>query len=301
MRVLCFGASLTAQIGLGGYVGQLAKLGFNVQTAGFGGYQLEHAHLVVKDISFTNIDSIIVEWFSPVKIYNDSEIELYLGTLLIKLSIFTKKILCVLIPNFSGSHKHYFSRLTNFLSKYKVDYVNLENCKLIKEDLKEDGLHTLENGASKYAATIAQKINSIGNIVELPPPSKEFMNVKELDAVFKAEIGEQIIINSSSQAHVLGIALTVGPNSGIILMNDIKLNLWDKWSGRERTTIKYNFFTPCVLKPTNVDFDRSSSALQPTWGPINIEIKKIYYIGNDILVTVEENKNFKEIKKNNYQ
>jgi len=285
--ILCFGASLTAQIGLGGYVAQLKKIGLDVFPAGYGGYQLEHAHLVVKDLPLCGIETVIVEWFSPVKTYDDQEIRLYLGSMLYKLQQRKKtNLLCVLLPNRKKSSSAYFQKLIEYFTTFGVQFLNLESVPYESQDLKEDGLHTLPPGAEKYAAEIFKKLNEDLKIPLLPSPPEDYLTVKELEFRAVAELGQEIRVESKDKSHVLGILLVVGPKSGYIKMNGNLIQLWDKWSGRNRLTIKYNFFTPCIFKPIDLDFDKTSSALQPKWGPVNLEIRKIYYFGSDISVKV---------------
>jgi hypothetical protein len=200
-----------------------------------------------------------------------------------------------MIPNRkTGSHTNYFSSLAKYLSKVNVPYLNLDCIEIESGDLKEDGLHTLEKGALKYAKKIMENLSVLNPILTFPL-SNELFNVKELNQTFVAEVGEEIHIASIEPCHVIGITMIVGPKSGIILMNGRPINVWDKWSGRDRTTIKYNFYTPCTIKPTDTAFDKSSSALQPKWGPVNFEIRKIYYVGNDLSVCVRKSKNYSQV------
>ena len=298
-NIVCFGASLTAQVGLNGYIGQLKKMGMKVSVAGYGGYQMEHAHLITEDLKILNPNIVIVEWFSPSKTYSYENIELYLGTLLNNILNLNSKVLCIMLPNLNSQpHIKYFELLKIYFLKYSIPFIDLlsEVNLDLACDLKSDKLHTLEGGAKKYANTIYNYLNNFvqeTQILKIPIKNHAFLKVRCFEENIIANIGEYIEIlsvynikpnctNINKELEILGVSFLIGPQSGWIEKNNnCKLNLWDKWCGKNRVAIKFNFFTPCILKPLDIDFNRNESLLQPQWGPTKIEILKIYYIGDD--------------------
>jgi len=293
MKYAAFGASVTQQ--KTGYCYYIQKLfNINIEVFGYGAQQIWDAGIIYIDkVVEYNPDVLLIDWFSGFHKNTDinictSNIKASIETILYKLNKIKCKPIFLFLP-YLHRNEALMNNCKKMLELYEIDIIDIANYFKFNNLFIRDQVHTTNLGSEFYARLIMNNINLEHNnskILSIKP--NKFVDIKSfvVNKIFK----KQMIIEG--KCNILGISLKIGPNSGIICINNThNINLWDLYCYFTRDSIKLcNIFLPgptTLFEITQIDFDRGLSDKKYDFSNIEYElnIDTIYYnYGNIISV-----------------
>jgi hypothetical protein len=150
-----------------------------------------------------------------------------------------------------------------------------------------DGIHTTNLGSVEYGKIISDKFTSnFYNKIEIPnnyPAKTKFCNIKYVD--LNTETKKELILSGLSE--VIGISQLIGPYTGLVDIDGVIYNNWDRWCyyEREMVNLKFKVDNISIIKVLQDDFDRSICTHPSNWSvEKRLKLKRMYYIGEDIKI-----------------
>jgi hypothetical protein len=284
-----FGSSVTQQ--KAGYVYYLhKKYSLPIMNFGYGSQHLSDAGIChISDVLKITPEYCFIDWFSTGYI-EMTEITLeYLDTLVY---CFTKKG-CKLIFLFlqrkdTDIRLPFYNFVKEYLLRNNLYFIDLTEYIEYSPQLLRDTVHTTEYGSELYADIIYSQYMKHKETIQLP---KDIRNTKYTSIKYitvNKTFTNFVLLNGSCT--IVTFDLIIGPDSGIIQINDTQIQLWDRWCNYNRNnckisnicitqqttlTILQDTFDTSACTDTNVQFDKSKKQLH---------IKNIYYIGDKLCI-----------------
>jgi hypothetical protein len=292
-RISFFGASVTQQHN--GYWKYFkdSNQNFNVNSYGFGARHLSDAGVCyIDEVLSSNPEYCFIDWFSTGYIkYNEDkfdEIQEYVDTIINKFYKNNVKLIFLIFPDKTVDKTEIYKKLNNYLTNLKIPVLDLSECfeKNINEILR-DGIHTTDYGANQYSEKISEFFfNEIYNKHEIPknyPKETKFCNIKKIE--FNKIIKNRLVLEGPSE--IIGMSQIVGPYTGLIDIDGVIFNNWDRWCyyEREMVNLKFKVNKNTIIKVLQDDFDRSLCEHNINWNIDKfLKIIDIFYVGENLKI-----------------
>jgi len=287
-KIAFFGASITQQQNGYWYYFGLKNQNFEIKPFGFGAMHLDDAGtLYIDDVLNYNPEYCFIDWFSTGYIkYNEdnfNEIIEYINTIIHKFYKKNIKLVFLTFPDKTVDKTIIYNKINEYLKSINVPFLDISNSFEDNiTDILRDGLHTTPFGSEEYGRLIDNFFKK--NIITIPqiyPSETKYCDIKKIP--INAKISE--FITFSGPCEILGISQLVGPYSGLLDIDGIIINNWDKWCYYERKMVKLRFKvnTNTTIKVLQDDFDRSSCEF--IWNTHKIlNLFEIYYVAGDLKI-----------------
>lgn len=286
--ICCFGASVTEQklgypVFLKEYLPQ-----YNITHYGYGSHNLGNAGIIyIDNVVNTKPNYCILDFFVVGSSDYINDIE-YLNTILYKLSTINCKciipfFLCI---NNNNSGELYYSKIKEYLQKYDIYYIDFNKYLTFTNELIRDDVHTTEFGSKKYAEIISNLIINDNDKIIIPNiklENKNFLNIQKykLDNDVYLLENNDFFIELEKPYTYLFIVMIVGPHSGIIKINEVKINTWDIYCHYDRKVTRRCCINNkhITITPTSELFDtfHCKRDIDFTSYEKKLIIKEIYY------------------------
>lgn len=219
LKILCYGASVTAQKDESGYVQQLRELlpneHYSIKKIGRGASHFEYAGFgYAREILDYEPDILIVDWLTPsMKKFNQRKVDLFN-------EYFISKGIVPIWVNFPRkddleNQRECYLQVKKSCEKY--DLTLLDVTKYVKEDPEKylrDIVHTSKEGAVLYAAYLAEIIQnqhySLGNITS--NCTFDFPKCKEVNSILNNNKSYSQDIHGGVNSLEVLIECYIGPN-----------------------------------------------------------------------------------------
>jgi hypothetical protein len=287
-----FGASVTQQ--KDGYWKYFAEQNpnFNIKVFGYGSRHLNDAGICyIDNVLESKPEYCFIDWFSTGYIkYNEDkfdEIKEYINTIIHKFYVNNVKVIFLIIPDVTVDKTNIYKKINDYLSELNIPTINISNSFDNLDIILRDGIHTTNFGSIEYGKLINKIfISDFYNKIEIPivyPEKTKFCDVKSID--LNIDVKNELILKGS--AEVIGISQFIGPYSGLIDIDGVIFNNWDRWCyyEREMVNLKFNVENTSVIKVLQDEFDRSACEHNANWN-VNKKLKlmTLFYIGEDIII-----------------
>jgi len=287
-----FGASVTQQIdGYWKYF-DLINPNFRVKSFGYGSRHLNDAGVCyIDDVLNSNPEYCFIDWFSTGYIkYNEDkfdEIREYIDTIIHKFYSNNVKLIFLILPDITVDKTDIYKKIESYLTEMSIPVINISNHFDDLSIILRDGIHTTNLGSVEYGKIISDKFTSnFYNKIEIPinyPSKTKFCNIKYVD--LNTEIKKELILSGLSE--VIGISQLIGPYTGLVDIDGVIYNNWDRWCyyEREMVNLKFKVDNISIIKVLQDDFDRSICTHPSNWSvEKRLKLKRMYYIGEDIKI-----------------
>lgn len=291
-KISFFGASVTQQ--KDGYWKYFADLNpsFTITNFGYGSRHLNDAGICYIDtVLNSKPEYCFIDWFSTGYIkYNEDkfdEIKEYINTIIYKFYVNGVKLIFLIIPDISVDKTEIYKKIHEYLKSISIPVINISDSFNDLNIILRDGIHTTPLGSQEYAKLISDEFNrNLYNEIEIPVtyPNK----TKYCDVKFKnlnLTITDKLVVKGPCE--VIGISQKIGPYTGIVDIDGVKINNWDRWCyyEREMVNLKFNVLNTTTIKVLDDDFDRSSCEHQINWGVKKIlKLITVFYVGDDFQI-----------------
>jgi len=291
-NIAFFGASVTQQ--RDGYWKYFADINpqFNVQPFGYGSRHLNDAGIcyIDKVLEFEP-EYCFIDWFSTGYIkYNEDkfdEIKEYINTIIYKFYSKNVKLIFLTFPDLTVDKADIYSRINGYLNSINIPIIDISNSFDNINSILRDGIHTTPYGSEQYAVIINQIFkDSMYEKLEIPviyPDKTKYWNVKHID--LNITVTEKLILQGQSE--VIGISQYIGPYTGLINIDGVTFNNWDRWCyyEREMVNLKFKVNELTTIEILEDDFDRSICEHNANWGmKKKLVLITMFYIGDDIKI-----------------
>lgn len=256
-RIACFGASVTEQDP--SYCTHLLPE-YEVIKFGYGSRQPSNAGYAYIDLVLSYApEYCFIDWFSTGWLHADrfDEVKEFIQTLQYKFYTAGCKLIFLIFPDTTVDKVAAYAMAYKYLTEIGVPVLDISQSFDVSEVLR-DGIHTTEVGGAMYAEKINEYFATL--ITKEPPPiiipeKTKYCDVGSLP--INRIIRDKIVFNGKGQ--VLGIEQFIGPFSGLISVNGVKMSIWDRWCYYRRDAMSVGFSVDgrtevIVLQD---DFDRS--------------------------------------------
>lgn len=170
MKLVCYGASVTAQKNETGYFQQLEKLSCtahfdSIEKVAFGASQFEYAgYSYMQDVLDKKPDICVIDWLTPsMPGFNEFKIDL-LNYALLSINCLPVWVFFPRVNNFNNLPKS-FGQVRDSAKNFSIDFLDLRNemPNFVEEPQKylRDAVHTTIDGAKCYAKVINNELENI--------------------------------------------------------------------------------------------------------------------------------------------
>lgn len=299
-KIAFFGASVTQQTdGYWKYF-SIKNKNFIVQNFGHGSMHLNDAGIVfIDDVLKFEPDYCFIDWFSTGYIeYEKHDFEgmkKYIDAILYK--FLSNNVLTIFLTfpdvsinsktNLPVDKKEIYKKLNDYIKSWGIPSIDLSESFDNLSEILRDGIHTTTYGSQIYANIISDEFhNRIFQKIEFP---KEFPEKNKYCEVKKLEINSVVneILTLEGNGEVIGISQTIGPYSGLLNINGIVVNNWDRWCHYERPMVNLTFNVEGIsyIKILQDEFDRSSCIQRNNWQLIKfLNLNTLFYVGEEIKI-----------------
>lgn len=289
-NIAFFGASITQQQQGYWYHFGLKNPEFNIKSFGFGSMHLNDAGIsYIDDVLKFNPEYCFIDWFSTGYIkYNEDkfdEIVEYINTIIHKFYKNNTKLVFLTFPDKTVDKTEIYQKINNYLKSINIPFLDISSVfdNNINEILR-DGIHTTPYGSEEYARLINDYFhNNEITIPEIYPPETKYCTIKELN--LNSVITE--FIKFSGPCEIIGISQVIGPYTGLLDIDGVIYNNWDKWCYYERNMVnlRFNVKDETIINVLQSDFDKSACEHNITWSKNKyLKLQKIYYISGDLKI-----------------
>lgn len=222
IKVLCYGASVTAQKDASGYVQQLIDLlpnnKFDVAKIGRGASHFEYAGFgFSREIEAHNPDILIVDWLTPsMKSFSQNKIDIF-NEHFISLGI---HIIWVNFPRKDDlkNERPCFRQVNNSCQKYGITFLDI-NSHIMHDPDKylRDSVHTTQEGAVLYAELLAQAVhNAISSSTPIYTLKHVLPSINKVSATVSLNSPFCIELDGTSNSLEILIECFIGPNTPML-------------------------------------------------------------------------------------
>ena len=307
-RIAFYGASVTRQAN--GYWEYFARLNPNFEVSPFG-----NGAMHLNDAGICYIDDVInyepewcfIDWFSTgyiaygrdmnetTTVEEDFEdIKQYIDTILYSFLSKNIKLVFLTFPDKSLDSRNgkpvekeeIYKKINEYINDVGVPTMDISES---FEDLKiilRDGIHTTPFGAEQYAKLINEEFKNMYNIIEMPtqyPERNEYCGVKRMDLNFN--VFDKLVL--SGPCKVIGMAQSVGPYTGLLDIDGVVINIWDRWCYYERKMVlmRFDVGERSTIKVLEDDFDRSICEHSADWTTKKqLKLDTVFYAGEQLKI-----------------
>ena len=274
--IAIYGASVTQQ--KTGYAAILKKeLDDEVRVFGYGGMHLPDAGLC-------NIDTVLqcrpslclVDWFSTGFNECSDQTKLYLDALIFRFTKAECRTVFLFFPHRGAPESvekkdRFYEFCRSYLESLQQEIIDVDGEMkkrgISADEILRDNIHTNDKGSRLYADFIRSLVTPLlrtvqGQSVSCPVKENRYCHIKRL--LVNREFRNRILLEGNCE--ILGLLLTVGPFSGMVRVEAIgqetfEKNTWDRWCGytREKYWLSLNLMESAELTVLNDSFDTGSS------------------------------------------
>ena len=307
-RIAFYGASITQQTN--GYWESFARLNpsFEVSPFGNGAMHLNDAGVCyIQDVIDYEPEWCFIDWFSTgyivygrdmnevTTVEEDFEdIKQYIDTILYSFLSKNIKLVFLTFPDKTIDSRdgkvvekeEIYKLINNYINDIGVPTIDISES---FEDLRlvtRDGAHTTPFGSVQYAKLINEEFKNIHNIIEMPtqyPERNEYCGVKRMELNF--DVFDKLVLGGPCK--IIGVAQSVGPYTGLLDIDGVIVNIWDRWCYYERRMVllKFDVGELTTIKVLEDDFDRSVCEHSADWGTKKqLKLTTIFYAGEQLKV-----------------
>lgn len=287
-NVAFFGASITQQQNGYWYHFGLKNPQFNVKSFGYGSMHLNDAGIsYIDEVLNFKPEYCFIDWFSTGYIkYNEDkfdEIVEYINTIIHKFYNNDTKLIFLTFPDKTVDKTEIYIKINNYLKSINVPFLDISNTFNNNiNDILRDGIHTTPFGSEEYARLINDYFNNTEiKIPETYPAETKYCIIKQLDV-------NSLITNFikfSGPCEIIGISQVIGPYTGLLDIDGVIVNNWDKWCYYERNMVNLRFKVnnETIINILQDDFDKSACEHNIVWSENKyLNLGKIYYISGNL-------------------
>lgn len=243
IKILCYGASVTAQKGEAGYVQQLKELldkkAYNIDKIGRGASHFEYAGFgFASEIANHAPDILIVDWLTPSMVaFSEYKIDKFN-------KCFSEQGIEVIWVNFPrkddlDNQRKCFTQVKQSCQRFNIDFLDFNDLVVGDPDkFLRDVVHTTELGAREYASALCGHITTIK---KSPMPKKvdvcSLPNILEVSSTVNTK--EPLVLELDGFHKKVDILLEcfIGPNSPLLKFSS-------KQSAREEVNLVEKVVNP---------------------------------------------------------
>ena len=287
-KIAFFGASITQQQNGYWYRFGLKNPKLNIKQFGYGSMHLNDAGIsYIDSVLEFNPEYCFIDWFSTGYIkYNEDkfdEIVEYIDTIIHKFYKNGTKLIFLTFPDKTVDKTEIYVKINDYLKSINVPFLDISNKfdNNINEILR-DGIHTTPYGSEEYARLINDYFHS--NEILIPqtyPKENKYCTIKTLE--INSIIND--FIKFSGPCEIIGISQVIGPYTGLLDIDGLIVNNWDRWCYYERNMVNLRFKVnkETTVKILQSDFDRRSCEHNSNW-VVNkcLKLQTIYYINGNL-------------------
>jgi|TARA_B110000238_G_scaffold196500_1_gene237386 hypothetical protein len=307
-RIAFYGASVTRQVN--GYWEYFARLNpdFEVSPFGNGAMHLNDAGICyIDDVIDYEPEICFIDWFSTGYIVygrdmnevttteqDFQDIKQYINTIVYSFLSKNIKLVFLTFPDKSLDSRtgkpvekeEIYKKINSYIDGLGIPTIDISES---FEDLKiilRDGIHTTPFGAEQYAKLINEEFKTLYNTIEIPtkyPERNEYCGVKRLELGF--DVFNKLVLGGPCK--VIGISQSVGPYTGLVDIDGVVINNWDRWCYYERGMVLMRFDVG-ELTTINVledSFDRSVCEHSADWTTKKqLKLDTVFYAGEQLKV-----------------
>jgi hypothetical protein len=290
-NVAFFGASVTQQQNGYWHFFGLKNPELNVQPFGYGSRHLNDAGVCYIDTVLDfKPEYCFIDWFSTGYIkYNENkwdEIQLYIDTIIHKFYSSGVKLIFLTFPDLTVDKKEIYSKINNYLKSIDVPYLDISESFNNLNEILRDGIHTTTYGSEQYAILINEyfQLNQTSIVIpEKYPNETKYCNIKFKN--FNITVTNKLILRGPCE--IIGISQIIGPYTGLIKIDGILFNNWDRWCyyEREMVNMKFNVGDKTTIEVLDDDFDRSICDHSCDWSvKKQLKLITVFYIGDNVTI-----------------
>jgi hypothetical protein len=291
-KISFFGASVTQQ--KDGYWKYFSDLNpfFTINNFGYGSRHLNDAGICYIDtVLETNPDYCFIDWFSTGYIkYNEDkfdEITEYIDTIIYKFYSNNVKLIFLIIPDISVDKKDIYKKIHDYLIHLNIPTINISESFEDLGSILRDGIHTTPLGSQEYGRLISEYFNqNIYDKIQIPdryPSKTKYCEIKTKE--LNVTVTDKLVLKGPCE--IIGISQFIGPYTGIVDIDGVIINNWDRWCyyEREMVNLKFEVKDITTIKILEDDFDRSTCEQHTNWN-IKKMLKLItcFYIGENLTI-----------------
>jgi hypothetical protein len=288
-NVAFFGASITQQQNGYWYQFGLKNPELNIKPFGYGSMHLNDAGIsYIDDVLVFNPEICFIDWFSTGYVkYNEDKFEEiieYINTIIYKFYKNNTKLVFLTFPDKTVDKTNIYFKINEYLKSLNVPVLDISNSFDNISEILRDGIHTTQLGSEEYARLIDEYYHTVDiSIPETYPSENKYCVIKKL--TINSTINEYIKLNGPCE--IIGISQEIGPNTGLLDIDGVLVNNWDRWCyyQRKMVNLKFKVNDETLIKVLQDNFDRSLCEHQINW-PINkyLQLETIYYISGDLTI-----------------
>lgn len=289
-NVAFFGASITQQQNGYWYHFGLKNPQFNIKPFGYGSMHLNDAGIsYIDEVLNFNPEYCFIDWFSTGYIkYNEDKFDdiiEYINTIIHKFYKNNVKLIFLTFPDKTVDKTNIYLKINEYLNSLNIPSLDISNTFDNNiNDILRDGIHTTPFGAGEYARLVNNYFHSTDITIPDDYPSEtKYCIIKQLDV-------NSLITNFikfSGPCEIIGISQVIGPYTGLLDIDGVIVNNWDKWCYYERNMVNLRFKVndETIINILQDDFDKSTCEHNIIWSENKyLNLEKIYYISGDLKI-----------------